>query len=135
MALLICCSWGKWLLMTGLKWRVENTSPGANTPGLAGYTPTRSLAPQSYLSEVELHGFPGIQLKESDRLPHLLFPDPGLGVRNLGCLFKIPDFHSDASILMALLLVGRIGKQLLAFVNNRDLGGVTSAKFRRHIWF
>lgn len=30
MALLMCCCWGKWLLMKGLKWRVDHTSPGAN---------------------------------------------------------------------------------------------------------
>lgn len=33
MALLICHSWGKWLLMKGLKWHMENTSHRANALG------------------------------------------------------------------------------------------------------
>lgn len=103
---------------------MENTSPGADTPGPAGYTPAGSLAPLSYLLGVELRGFTGIRLKESDHLPHLLLPDPRLGVRNRGCLSEIPDFHSGASVLMALLLVGGIGKQHMVFVDNG-----------RRIWF
>lgn len=47
MALLICHSWGKWLLMEGLKWHVENTSPRANAPGPAVCTSPGSVAPRS----------------------------------------------------------------------------------------
>lgn len=52
----------------------------------------------------------GIPIKESYLPPPLLPPGTALGVRNLDCLeFLILD--SDASVLMALLLIQGLGTQ------------------------
>lgn len=45
MALLICHSWGKWLLMKGLKWHMEKAGPGADAWGFCSICVSQELCP------------------------------------------------------------------------------------------
>lgn len=94
MALLICHSWGKWLLMEGLSgmWRTRalelmlRALKCARLPGAGHHGPAHAR-----IQELTRVGSVASKSRNLFRPPPFLL-DMGLGVKTLGCLSGIPDF-------------------------------------------